>query len=94
MKGSDFVFDCVHLLNLYLVGSYIDSPDCLKNKKETINPINKIDNKYLQYARALALNHEKIRKNPEIINTISIKFFTDKYNWEGINYPPEKNDRK
>ena len=44
MKGSDFVFDCVHLfyykchkMNLERVGSYKDSPDSVKNKKATIN---------------------------------------------------------
>ena len=39
MKGSEFVFDCVHLLydkchkiNLKRGGSYIDTPDWIKNK--------------------------------------------------------------
>ena len=49
MKGSEFAFDYVYLLyykchkiNLNCVGSYIDSPDGMKNKKKaTINPINK-----------------------------------------------------
>ena len=38
MKGSDFLFDCVHLLhykyyeiNFECNGSYIDSPDWIKN---------------------------------------------------------------
>ena len=40
MKGSGFIFDCVHLLyykghkeNFKSSGSYIDSPDWIKNKK-------------------------------------------------------------
>ena len=48
MKGSDFLFDYVHLLyykchkiNPNSGGSYIDSPDWIKSKKATINPINK-----------------------------------------------------
>ena len=48
MKGSECVFDYVHLLyykchkiNPNCGGSYIDSPDFIKNKKSTINPINK-----------------------------------------------------
>ena len=48
MKGSAFVFDYVHLLhykcykiNLNRGRSYIDSPDWIKNKKATINPIKK-----------------------------------------------------
>ena len=57
MKGSDFVFDCVHLLyyqchkiNLNRGGSYIDSPDLIKIQKAAINSINKKDNKCFQYA--------------------------------------------
>ena len=52
MKGSEFVFDYVHLLyykchkiNPNRSGSYINSPDWVKNKKVTINPINEKDNK-------------------------------------------------
>ena len=50
MKGSEFVFNYVHLLyykchsiNPNRGRSYTDYPDWIKNKKETINPINKID---------------------------------------------------
>ena len=55
MKVSEFVFDHVHLLyykchkiNPNRGGSYIDSPDYIKNKKATINPINIKDNKCFQ----------------------------------------------
>ena len=48
MKDSKFVFDYVHLLyykyhkiNPNRGGSYIDSPNWIKNKKATINLINK-----------------------------------------------------
>ena len=47
MKGTEFVFDYVHLLydkcyKIYLnCGGYIDSPDWIKDKKATINSINK-----------------------------------------------------
>ena len=34
-----------HKVNLNGGGSYIDSPDWIKNKKATINAINKKDNK-------------------------------------------------
>ena len=40
MEGSDFVFDCVHLLyhkchktSFKQGGSYVDSPDCIKSNK-------------------------------------------------------------
>ena len=83
MKGSDFVFDYVHLLyykghkiNMNRGGSYIDSPDWIKNKKATINPINKKDNKCFQYAVTVVLNHEGIGKHSERI--IKIKSFINK----------------
>ena len=48
MRGSEFVFNYVQLLyykrhkiNLNRGGSYIDSPDWIKIKKATINPITK-----------------------------------------------------
>ena len=51
MRGKEFVFNYVQLLyykchkiNLNCGRSYIDSPDSIKNKKATINPINKKDN--------------------------------------------------
>ena len=57
MKDTEFVFDYVqlfhykcHKVNPNRGGSYIDSPDWIKNKKATTNPINKKDNKCFQYA--------------------------------------------
>ena len=70
MTGSDFTFDYVHLLyykcheiNFKSGGSFIDSPDQIKNKTITINPINKKDNKYFQYTVTATLNHEEIKKD-------------------------------
>ena len=69
IKCSEFVFDYVHLLyykchktNPNRGGSYIDSPAWIKNKKATIDPVNKKDNKCFQYVVKLALNHEEIKK--------------------------------
>ena len=97
MRGSSFVFDYVQLLyykchktNLNRGGSYIDSPDWMKSKKGTINPINKKDNKSFQYAVTVALNYEETKKDPKRIT--KIKPFINKYNWEGINYPSQNND--
>ena len=67
MKGRDFFFDCFDLLyykcdkiNLDRGWSYIDSHDRIKNQKVTINPIKKEDNKSIQYALTVSLNHEEI----------------------------------
>ena len=68
--------------------SYTDFTDW--ETKGTINPINKNDNKLIQYAVTIALNYEEIKKDPQRI--IKIKAFFNKYNWQGINYPSAKNN--
>ena len=85
MRGSEFVYDIVDALyyNLNKVslsrgGSYIDSPKWLKNKKATINPQNKKDDRCFQYAATVALNYQKIKNNPERIS--KIKPFIHQYN--------------
>ena len=67
MKRNEFVFDCVHLLyykchktDPNCGRSYIDSPNWIKNKKTTINPINKEYNKFFLQAVTVTLNHEKL----------------------------------
>ena len=97
MKDSEFVFDYVHLLyhkchkiNPNRGESYIGSPDWIKNKKATINPINKKYNKCFQYTVTVALNHKVIQKPSERIT--KTKPFISKYNWEGINFPSERDD--
>ena len=66
MRGSQFVFDSVDLLHcnfltisLNRVGSYIDFPIWLKNKKATINSKNN-DDKCFRYAVTEALNYRNI----------------------------------
>ena len=63
-----------------------------KNQKATINSINKKDNKCFQYTVTVALNHKEIRKYPQ--RKTKIKSFLNKYNWERINFPSEKDDWK
>ena len=99
MRESNFVFDYVQLLydkfhkiNLNRDGSYIDAPDWIINKKLIINIFNKKGNKYFQYAGTVTLNYEKIKNDPQKIT--KIKAFSNKYNWEGMNYPSQKYDSK
>ena len=73
-------------------GSYKDSPDWIKNKKATINSINKKDNKCFQYAVTVALNRGEIKKVPQ--RRTKIKPFLNKYYWERINFPSEEDDWK
>ena len=96
MRDSEFVFDNVdslcyklHKISLNRGGSYIDSPKWLKNKKATINPKNN-DDKCFQYALTVALNHEKIKKDPQIITRI--KPFINQYNWKEIHFASHKKD--
>ena len=66
MRGNDFIFELVQLLNYNFHkinfkrgGSYIYSPDQTKEKKAIINPINK-DDTCFPYAVTVALNYEEI----------------------------------
>ena len=86
MKGSSFIFERVdllyyrlHKISLNRVGLYIDSPKWLKTIGATINPQNK-NNECFKYAITVALNHEKIGKNPQRIT--KIEPFIDNYNWK------------
>ena len=98
MEGGNFVFESVDLLyySFHKIGlnncrSYIDSPDWIKNKKATINPQSK-DNECFKYAITVALNHKKIRKDPQGIS--KIKPFIDQYNWKEIEFPSHSKDWK
>ena len=91
MRGSEFILDSVNLLYYHLHrislkrgGSYIDSPEWLKNKKATINPENS-DYNCLQYVLNVALNYQNIKKDPHKIS--KIKPFIDQCNWKEIDFP-------
>ena len=98
MRGSEFEFDGVNFLyydfnktSINRGGSYIDSPKWLKDKKSTINPKNN-DDKCFQYTVTLALNLDKIKKDPQRVS--KIKPFIEKYNWEHIDFPSTSKDWK
>ena len=85
MKDSRFLLDYVQLLyykchkmNPNHGGLYKDSPDWIKNRKTTMNLINKKDNKCFQYAVTVALSYEEIKQDPQKIT--KIKLFTNKCN--------------
>ena len=97
-KGSKFIFDSVDVfyydlnkISLNIGGSCIDSPEWLKNKKAKINPKNN-DDKCFQYALAVALNHEQIKKDSPRIS--KIKPFIDQHNWKEISFPSHNKDWK
>ena len=100
MKSSEFVFDYVHvmyyvkclIINPNRAGSYIDSPDWIKNKKATIKLINRKDNECFQYAMSGAINYAEIGKHAERLT--KIKNFINKYKWEVTNFLSEKGDWK
>ena len=98
MRGSEFEFDGVNLLyydfnkiSLNRGGSYIDSPEWIKNKKSTINPKNN-DYKCFQYAVTVLLNHDKINRDLQRVS--KIKPFIDQYNWNDIDFPSTGKDWK
>ena len=95
MKGSDFEFDGINFLYYdfnktctYRGGTYIDSPKWLKDKRSTINPKNK--DKCFQYTATLALNIDKINKDPQRIS--KIKPFIDQCNWKDTEFSSTSKD--
>ena len=98
MRGSEFELDGVNLLyydfnkiSLNRGGSYIDSPEWIKNKKPTINPKNN-DYKCFQYSVTVSLNHDKINRDPQRVS--KTKPFIDQYNWKDIDFPSTDKDWK
>ena len=96
MRGSEFEFDGVNFLyhdfnkiSINRGGSYIDSLKWLKDKKSTINPKHN-DHKCFQYAATLALNLDKIKKDPQRIS--KIKPFIEQYNRKEIEFPSNSKD--
>ena len=88
MRGKELLFDGVDTLyydinkiSLSRGGSYIGSPEWIKNRKTTTNPKNN-DDKCFQYAVAITLNHEQIKENPQRIS--NMKPFIGLYNWKEI----------
>ena len=69
----------IHRISLNIVESYIDSLEWLKYMKVTITSKNE-DDKCVQYAVTVALNHQNIFKNPEIIT--ESKPFIYQYDWK------------
>ena len=98
MRGPKFKFDGVNLLyynfnkiGLNRGGSYIEPAKWIKDKKSIINPKNN-DHKCFQYAVTLALNYNKIDRNPQRIS--KIRPFIDQYNWKDIDFPATSKDWK
>ena len=76
MKESNFVFESVYLLyyslhktTLKRGGSYIKSPEWLRNKRGTINP-KSTDNKCFRDATVASLNYEDTPNHPERISNL------------------------
>ena len=73
-----FIYYDFNKISLNRGGSYIEPAEWIKDKKSTINSQNN-DYKCFQYAVTVALNHDKINKNPQRVS--KIKLFIDQYNW-------------
>ena len=68
MKGSEFVYDYLHLLyyKYHKIDSnrgesYLNSPDWMKIKGNYKFHQQQINNKYYKYTATVALNHEQIK---------------------------------
>ena len=87
-EGCDFKFESVDRKNKITLrrgGSYIESPEWIKNKRAKINPKNEDDDNCFPYALTVALNYQNIEHHPQRIS--NIKPFINEYNCEGIDFP-------
>ena len=98
MKGSKFVLESVDLLyyNFHKItlergGSYIKSPEWLRNERATINP-KSMDNKCFRDAVTAALNYNEIPNHPQGMPDL-MPFF-NQYNWNDIEFPSHSKDWK
>ena len=101
IKGSDFVFESVDLMDYKLHrvrlnrgGSYIKSPEWLENKKATINPKNKNDDECLQWSIISALSYNDIMKKEfekifEKIKHEDKDFSSHQIDWENFDQNSE-----
>ena len=97
---SSYIFHSVNELNIHFhivdlkrTGTYIQSPKWLVNKKATVNPKNTKDNYCFAYAATIAIFHSELKKPLERILSKLIEY-TDKLNFNGINFPANKHDYK
>ena len=65
--------------------SYLPLPDWIAKKKAVINPKNDNDEECFKYAITVALHYEDIPNHPERV--CNIKPYTEKYNWDGLEFP-------
>ena len=69
--------------------TFIKTPEWLALKRSLLNPKNN-DNKCFQYSITLSLYHEQFGKT--YCRIPKIKQYTDNFNWENINFPPQEQD--
>ena len=82
-----------HKIDLNRGASYIPTPDWIENKKATINPQNTKDNYCFMYAVIIALYHEEIGRNLDLISKWLLENIL-KFNWDGIDFPASIPDYK
>ena len=81
----------LHNISLNRGGSYIKSPEWLRNKTATIN-LKSTDNKCFRDAITATLNYNEIRNHPERISNL-MPFF-DQSNLKKIEFPSHSKDWK
>ena len=98
-ESSSFVYESVeecnihfHKIHLRRGGSFIDTPECLKIKKATINPQNANNAYCFMYAISIAHFHEALGNNPGRISKKWIEY-VNPLNWDDIDFPASYDDR-
>ena len=95
LRGSNFIFSSVDLsylqvikINFKKVGTYIETPKWLSNKKAIINPYNIDDNFCFAWSIIISMHYNEINRDHNRIS--KLKEYIEKYNWGGIKFPTDK----
>ena len=97
LNGSNLVFYGIDLTLVQFIriklkrgGSYIPTPYWISVKKGTVNPKNTKDDLCFAYSIVTSIHNNEIDQHPDKIS--KLKPFTNKYGWNGINFPTEQKD--
>ena len=97
LRGSNFVFSSVGLsylqvikIKLKKVGTYIETPKWLSNKKAIINSYNIDDDLCFVWSIIISIHYDEINRNHNRIS--KLKKYIKNYDWNGIKFPIDKSD--
>ena len=89
-SSVDFSYLQVIKIKLKKVGTYIETPKWLSNKKAIINPYNIDDNLCFAWSIIISVHYDEINRDHNRIS--KLKKCIKNYDWNNIKFPTDKSD--